>query len=158
MDILDGDMLTVGDIGQTGALGILVGALRVPLPANPELLPVVQAVAVDGSLATDGESVHAVGIDQCGEVFARLALNAGCHDGEVDDAVGAFQRGSLLQEQMRAGLEEQGTSHESSGGYHHHAPTLLGTAVDDGLNLSCLHLRTAGHHAIVGQHILSSQL
>ena len=39
--ILNGHVLTVGDIGQSGALRILIGALGVPRATNPELLPEV---------------------------------------------------------------------------------------------------------------------
>ena len=63
--ILNGDVAGVGDIHKSWALRILVGALRVPLTTNPELLPVRQSVAVNGSLAAYGETVNAVGIDEC---------------------------------------------------------------------------------------------
>jgi hypothetical protein len=39
--ILYGHILAIGDICESWALGILVGALGIPLAADPELLPVV---------------------------------------------------------------------------------------------------------------------
>ena len=39
--ILNGHILTVGNIGQSGALCILIGALGVPRATYPELLPKV---------------------------------------------------------------------------------------------------------------------
>ena len=73
--ILYGDIFTIGDIGQTRTLCILVCTLGVPLPANPELLPIVLPVAVNSSLAGNSESIQAIRIDQCHEILACLALN-----------------------------------------------------------------------------------
>ena len=74
--ILNGDVLTVRHIGQSGALGILVGTLRIPASTNPELLPVLQSVAINGTRSADGESIQPVGIDERREELARLPLEA----------------------------------------------------------------------------------
>ena len=76
VNVLNGDVARVGHIGEARALGILVRTLRIPLTANPELLPIVQAVAVDGAPPANGEAVETVGIDEGGEILARLALDA----------------------------------------------------------------------------------
>ena len=95
MDVLNSNVLGIRHIGQSRTLGILVGALRIPLTANPEFLPVVQAVAVDGATTTDGETVQPVGIDQGREVLARLTLDARRQNRIVGNALGAFQHGTL---------------------------------------------------------------
>ena len=80
-DILDGDIPGVGHVGEAWALGILIGALRIPLPANPELLPITESVAVDGAMTSDGEAIQAVGIDKRTEILAGLTLDTGGENG-----------------------------------------------------------------------------
>ncbi len=91
MHILQGYVAGVADIDEARALCILVGALAVPGATNPELLPIVITIAIDGTRTGDGEAVAFVGIDEGREVFAGLALDAGFHYREVGDAVAAFQ-------------------------------------------------------------------
>ena len=64
MHILQGYVAGVADIDEARALCILVGAFAVPGAANPELLPIVITVAVDGSRTCYGEAVAFVGIDE----------------------------------------------------------------------------------------------
>ena len=89
MHILNGNILRIRDVCQSRALGILVGALWVPFSANPELLPIVEAIAVDSSLSSNGEAVKTVSIDQSDKILTRLTLNAGGGDRKVADTVGA---------------------------------------------------------------------
>ena len=64
MDILDSHIPGIRHVGQTRTLGILVGALAVPLTTNPELLPILQTIAIDSSPATDGKAIKTIGIDE----------------------------------------------------------------------------------------------
>ena len=91
MHILQGYVAGVADINETRTLCILVGTLSVPGATNPELLPVVITVSVDGTRTGDGEAITFVGIDECREVFAGFALDAGFYHREVGDAVASFQ-------------------------------------------------------------------
>ena len=56
MDILYGHMARIADIYEAWTLCILVGTLAIPCTTNPEFLPVVIAVTIDGSF-TDRKSV-----------------------------------------------------------------------------------------------------
>ena len=85
MHILNGDVLGIRDICQSRTLGILVGTLGIPLPTNPELLPVVEAIAVDGSLTADGKPIESIGIHQCREIFACLSFYACQQNREIND-------------------------------------------------------------------------
>lgn len=96
MDILYGHIAGVADIDEAGTLCVLVGALAVPSAANPELLPVVVAIAVDGARTCDGEAVAFVGIDEGGEILAGFALDASLQHREVGDAVAALQFSTFL--------------------------------------------------------------
>ena len=155
--ILDGDILAVGDVGQTWPLSILVGTLRIPLPTNPELLPEMQAIAINRSFTADGEAIQSVCIDKGREVLARLTLNTGLENRIVHDAVRALQRSTLSNMQVRALLEEQGTGHERTLWNDDHAPTLTGCTVDNCLNLLGLQLAASYHDTVVGDDILAAQ-
>ena len=154
-DILNGDILRVGDVGQSRALGVLVRTLGVPLAANPELLPIGKSVAVDGAVAGDGKPVQSVGIHQRTEVSASLTLDTRLGIREVDDAVRALQLADDMQ--MRALPEEQGSRQVGAFGNDYHAAALLRTAVNDGLNALRLHDGGVLDHAIVRNDILTPQ-
>ena len=98
------------------------------------------AVAVDGARPGDGKPVAAIGIDQRGKVVKGLPLHAGTYHGEVTNAIAALQTAALLNEQVRAGLEEQRAADERATGNDHHAAAILRAAVDDGLQRLGLHL------------------
>ena len=54
--------------------------------------------------------------------------------------------------------EVECTTEEDAFGHHHHAPTLLGSQVDDVLQLLCLDAqRVIGHHAIISHQVLASK-
>ena len=91
MHILQGYVAGVADINEARALCILVGALAVPGAANPEILPVVITISIDGTWTGDGEAVAFIGIDEGREVFAGLAFDAGFYHREVGDAIATFQ-------------------------------------------------------------------
>ena len=107
VDVLHGDVARTRDVNQSGALLILVGALGIPLAAQPKLAPIVVAVAVDGAGTGDDEAVEAVGVDEGGVVGACLTLDACGAKVEVGYAVGAFQPASLLHLQVGALAEIQ---------------------------------------------------
>ena len=152
--VLDGHILTVRHVCQPGTLGILVGTLRIPLAANPELLPVQQAIAVNRPRPADGKAVESVGVDERREELTRLTLETGGHQGVVDDALAASQDSSLTKMQMGALPEKERPRHKGSRRHDNDTTALCGTAVDDSLYLLRLQARPARHHAIVGQHIL----
>ena len=136
---------------------ILVSTLPVPLAPNPKLFPVGGAITVDGALATDSESVDAVGIHQGGEVLAGLPLDARLAYLEVTYAVGALQYPTLFYHQMGALAEEQTAAVECALRHYHHSAALLGGTVYHGLNGACLHLVSALAHAVVGQKVAFAQ-
>ena len=156
-DILHGDVAGIGDIDQPWALSILVGALAVPLPSYPELVPVVESVAVDSPLSGDGESVDVVGVDESGEVFARLALDACLDNLEIGYAVRPFKLAALLDVQMGGGLEEQRTAEECALRYHNHTATIGSCPVDDGLNGIGLDNGGIVLYAIIGDDIPAAE-
>ena len=65
MHILQGYVAGVADIDEARTLCILIGALAVPGATNPELLPVMITVSIDGTRTGNGESVAFLGIDEC---------------------------------------------------------------------------------------------
>ena len=155
--ILQGHVAGVGDVDEAWALGVLVGTLAVPCTTNPELLPIVAAVAVDGARAGDGETVAMVGIDEGGEVLAGLSLDACLQDGEIGDAVAALQFSPLLQIEVGLGLEEEGSALVGSGGDNDDSAAFLRRLVDDGLYGLGLDQRTVVLHTIVGDDILLAE-
>ena len=158
LHVLHGHVLAVGDIDQTGTHGLEVGTLAVILAADPKLFPVVAAVAVDGSLAGDGEAVHSVGIDEGGKILEGLTLHAGGDELEVADAVTALEHALLLNQQIHALLEEERTGEINALGDDHHAAAILGSTVDDGLDLFGLHEVGIALHTVVGYDITLAEL
>lgn len=156
--VLNGDILRVGDVCEPWSLCVLVGALRVPLPSDPELLPVGQSVAVDGAFAGDGEAVEAVGIDESYEIGACLSLDASGGDGKVADAFGSQQCGALAEVQVSTLSEKQCSGLEPAWGHDNEASAVLCASVYHGLYLLCLHGLGSWNDAVVGEHILSSEL
>ena len=152
--ILNSHVLTVGDIGQSWALRILIGAFRVPRTAQPELTPVVQSVAIYRAMAANRQAIHTIRIHQGREILAGLSLDTRRHHRVVYDTVGALQ--SSLYIQVGALLEEEGTGEEGSLGNDDHAPTLLCGTVDDSLYGCGLYERGVVLHTIVGDHILAA--
>ena len=90
MNILNSHILRIRNIGQTRTLRILIGTLRIPLTANPELLPVRQSVTVDGTLTRNGKAIQAVGIHQGAEIGTCLTLNTCLGIREVNNTVRAL--------------------------------------------------------------------
>lgn len=64
MHILQGYVAGVADIDEAGTLCILVGAFTVPGATNPELLPIVITISIDGSRTGDGKAITFVCIDE----------------------------------------------------------------------------------------------
>ena len=155
--VLHGDVLRVGDVYQPGAQRLEVGALREHLAAQPELVVEAASVAVDGAAAGDGEAVHAVGVDERGEVVERLALQAGLHDLVVGDGVAALEARPLHEVQVGAGAEEERAGEERASRHHHHAPALGCGGVDDALYGLGLEHGGVVLHAVVGYYVLAAQ-
>ena len=99
--VLHGHVATVGDIGQTRTLLVLVRTLRIPLPANPELLPIVVTFTVDGALSRNRKTIQSVGIHQRTEIRTGFSLDARLADGKVADMLRSFQLAAFLHMQMR---------------------------------------------------------
>ena len=133
LHILHGHILTVRDVHVTRTHRLHIRTLRIILTTDPELLPVLLSVAVDGTRTRDGETVHTVGIHQCSKVVERLSLHTGLHDLEVTDAVRALQLSPLLYQQVGLGFEEERTAEEGATRNDDHTATLLGATVDHGL-------------------------
>ena len=93
--ILHGYIIRITDVDQSGTLRIFVRACAVPLPADPEFLPIMESVAVDGTLSGDGEAVDTIGIDKSGKIIARFPLDSGGQDGEIGYSVATFQPSAL---------------------------------------------------------------
>ena len=157
MHILQGYVAGVADIDEARALCILVGALAIPGAANPELLPIVITVAVDGSRTCDGEAVAFVGVDEGREVFAGLAFDAGFYYREVGDAVAAFQFSAFFQIEMGLRFEEEGTALIGSGRNHDDAAAFLGCTVDDCLDGLGLNQGAICFYAIVGEDVFLAE-
>ncbi len=158
MHILHRHVLAVGYINQSWALCILVGTLRVPLPTNPELIPVVVPIAVDSSLAGNGESIDVVGIYERREVFAGLSLDARLQDREVVYAVAALQFSALLNDEVSALLEEESSAEERTLRHHDGSTAVACCRVDNFLNGSGLHDSTVGTDPIIGNDISFTEL
>ena len=137
LHVLNRHIPTVGDIGQTRTLGILVGTLGVPLTTNPKLLPIVQSIAIDNAVAGDGKAIQSVGIHQCAEVSTSFALDTCLHPGEINNTVGAFQFSNHMQ--VRTPLKKQSTREVCTLRNHHDAPTLLRATVNHSLDFLGLH-------------------
>jgi hypothetical protein len=105
--ILNCDVAGVADIDEAGSLRLLVRTLRVPLSADPKLVPVVVAIAINSALARDGEAIDMVSIDECREILAGLALDTCLYNLEVGDAVRASENGAVLKMQMSTQFKEK---------------------------------------------------
>ena len=55
----------VGDVDQSWAESLQVGTLLDDFSAQPELIVEFMSVAVEGSLACNGETIVMIGIDEC---------------------------------------------------------------------------------------------
>ena len=106
MDILYGHMARIADIYEAWTLCILVGTLAVPCTTNPEFLPVVIAVTIDGSFTGNGETITLICIDEGREILAGFPLDAGFQDREVGNAVTTFQFTTLFEIEMGFRTEE----------------------------------------------------
>lgn len=138
-------------------MSVLVGTLWIPAASDPELLPVFQAVAVDGAAPGDGESVGMVGVDECREILACLAFYTCLADGVVYDTVAAAKGCSLAEVQVGAGFEEQCPGEECATGDDDDATALACCPVDDMLYRCRLYGgAVTGLHIVVGDDILPS--
>ena len=84
-----------------------IGTLAVISTTNPKLLPVAQAIAIDGSLASQTESVAIDSIDERGKVLKVLSLHTSIHQEEVSDKVTALEHGTRIKVQVCTWLEEE---------------------------------------------------
>lgn len=101
--------------------------------------------------------VDVVGVDESGEVFARLALDACLDNLEIGYAVRPFKLAALLDVQMGGGLEEQRTAEECALRYHNHTATIGSCPVDDGLNGIGLDNGGIVLNAIIGDDIPAAE-
>jgi len=113
----------------------------------------VITVAIDGTRTGDGKAITFVGIDECREVFAGLALDAGFYHWEVGDAVAAFQFSAFFQIEMGLWLEEESTALIGSGRYYDNAAAILGCTVDDSLDSLGLNQSAIRFYAIIGEDV-----
>ena len=60
--VLHRHVLAVRNIRQARTLRILISTLRIPLATNPELLPIRQAVTINGTITRNGKAVQSVGV------------------------------------------------------------------------------------------------
>ena len=142
-DVFDGDALAAVELYEMGAQEValaklsladahalvvhvaraLLGTLLPRLPGGEGL----NAVAVDGALADDGDVVEAIAIDERRIVMEVGALPAGVDDGQV--VVGLWreaQHGTFLQFQADIIDEVDGAVEQvGAGGYYDSCPTLL---------------------------------
>ena len=106
-DVLHGHIVAVRQVHEPRALLVLVGALGIPLAPEPEGLPIMAPVAVDGALSGNGEAIDGIGIDQCGKIGTGLALDAGGENGKVGNVLAALEFAALFDEKMGALTEEE---------------------------------------------------
>ena len=113
--MLDEDQAWAGDL-EVGTLGVFLAPL-------PEGFPVAAAVAVDGPLSGDGETVAVVSVDHRREVVDGAPFHAGGHQGKVGDVVGPQEDGPFEEVEVHARLKEEGSGAEASLRNHHDAPS-----------------------------------
>ena len=106
VDILYGHMARIADIYEAWTLCILVGTLAVPGATDPEFLPIVIAVTIDGSVACNGKTITLISIDEGREILAGFSLNTGFQDRKVGNAVTTFQFTTLFEIEMGFRTEE----------------------------------------------------
>ena len=152
--ILNRDVAGVANIHEAGTLGFLVRALRVPLPADPEFIPIVVAITINGSFARDREPIHMVGIDERREILARLTFNTCLYNLEVGYTVRASEDSTVLEMQVSTRLEEERTSEKRPGRDDHYPTAFPGTAVDHRLDGSRLQQIGVVLDTIVGNDVL----
>lgn len=124
--VLDEDQAWAGDL-QVGALGIFLAPL-------PEGFPVFPAIAVDGSLSGNGETVTVVCVDHCREVVDGAPFHAGGHHGEVGDVVGTQEECPFEEVEVDARLKEEGSCAEASLRNHDHPASGCCRRVDGDLD------------------------
>ena len=98
-----------------------------------------------------------VGIDDGGEILAGLSLDTRLHYGKVTDVVAALEFSALQQMKMGVGSEEQGASQESASGDDHHSAAIVGTLVDDCLQLLGLNGVAVVRYTVVGDYIFRTE-
>ena len=152
------DIFAVGDVHETRTLLVLVGAFGIPLAAQAESPPVGAAVAVDGAGAAQGESVETVDIDQRGEVFAYLALDAGVDYREIIDRVAAEQDRTSRKVQVGALPEEESAALVYSFRDHYDSASVGRGLVDDALDEFGLDQVRVADRAVVGNLVDLSEL
>ena len=156
---MHGDILGVGYIEHTGTQGLEVGALAVDLAAQPELVIELVPVAVNHTLAGNGESVDTLGIDKSCEIVDGLTLKTGLDDLVVRDGVAALELAPLGDVQVGAGLEEERAAQECPFGNDDDASAVCSSLVDDTLQgLGLDDGAVAGLYAVFGHHILLAEL
>ena len=102
------------------------------------------------------EAVASVRIHERREVFAGLTLYASLEQGEVGDVVAALESRTLLQVQMCAGLEEEGSGEIGSCGDDHRASSGSGRLVDHRLYPGGLEDGAVLPHAVFGDYVLGA--
>ena len=156
MEVCNYDIGTVGYIYKAGALFVFVGAFGVPGAAQPECLPCLEAVAVDGAGAAHGEAVQAVRVDQCGKVLACLALNTGLADHVVGYIVAALEHSALCDVEVDTLAEKQRACQIGSGGHHNNSAAVLCHSVDQMLDLCRVNLAVI-KDIVLGENVLPAE-
>lgn len=157
LDVLYSDVVAVRDIDESGALFVFVCTLRIPFSSYPKLFPVVVAVAVDGSLSRDGESVEVVGVNEGGEVFACLSFNTCFKYWEVGYVFAALEFSAFLYVEMSALAEKERSAEECAFGYDDYSAAVVSGFVDDCLQCCCLYKGAVGFHSMFCHHIAGSK-
>ena len=151
----DRDVGTMGYVQKTRTLFIFVGAVRIPLTTQPEILPIALPVAVNDAFAGDGETIGVQDIDQCRKVGADLSFDACCAKREVGNIIAAFQTAVFGDIQVHGGGKVQCTGQVCAIAYNDYT-AFFGRKINDMLDLSGLY-RSVAAYAIVFENILFSQ-
>ncbi len=125
----------IGNVQKARTLLILVGALRIPLAAQPEGLPGAQTIAVNDAGAAERQAVNILRVDERGEIGAGLAFNSGDLQVVVGNVVAAQQNAASSHIQVYALRKGEGTAHPYTFRNDDHAATRGCAHVNYPLNL-----------------------
>ena len=108
-------------------------------------------------MARDGESIHAIGIDQGAVIEAGLALDASGVESIVADEVATLQHCTFTQMKVCARSKVESACQINSGRHDDDTSTSLGCRIDECLNLMGME-SAVGKDAVVGEQILLAEI
>ncbi len=144
-------------IQQSWSLLILICALWVPLPSQPERFPRLKTISIYCSGSTHGKAIYTICIDQSHKIQTGLPLYAGHANRVIGDILTPLQYTTLCNIQIDSLLKSQCSCSISASWNYKNTTTVLRCSMNKLLNLFCIQLSIITD-PIICQNILCSKL